>query len=151
MNRQALLLVSRRDLIEAFASPEADQVIRSLAGLTQQGYQLVATANQPDEWTKNNAVSRRSKPGPKRLRDRLAEAGGVLDGVYYIPQSLLTQRTKREEALKDLMARFGLQADACHLVSSNRKLISVAESLGINTYKINGKEGLQALLATLRK
>ena len=111
----------------------------------------MATANQPDEWTKNNAVSRRSKPGPKRLRDRLAEAGGVLDGVYYIPQSLLTQRTRREEALKDLMARFGLQADSCHLVSSNKKLISIAESLGINTYKINAKEGLQALLTSLRK
>ena len=151
MNRQSLLLISRKDLIDAFSRSDADQVIRMLAGLTQQGYQLVATANQPDEWSKNNAVSRRSKPGPKRLRDSLAEAGGVLDGVYYIPQSLLTQRTRREEALKDLMARFGLQAASCHLLSSNKKLISVAKSLGINSIKINDKKGLHAPLTRLRK
>ena len=142
-------MISRRDLIDVFSDIDSEHAVRSLAGLTQRGYQLVATANQPDEWSRNNAVSKRSKPGPKRLRDRLAEAGGVLDGVYYIPQSLLTQRTKREEALKDLMSRFGLGPATCHLVSSNRKLIAVADSLGINTYRINGKQSFQDILKTL--
>lgn len=151
MSRQSLLLVSRRDLLAACSGPEADRVIRTLAGLTQQGFQFVATANQPNEWSKNKAVSKRSKIGPRRLRDRLAEAGGVLDGVYYIPQSLLTQRTKRSEALRDLMDRFGLNPESCYLLSSNKKLIAVAKNLGINTYIINEKQGIMDLLKQLQK
>lgn len=151
MNRQPLLLISRRDLLNSTAGPEGDQLVRTLASLTRKGFHFVATASQPDEWSKSKAVSKRSRPGPKRIRDRLAEAGGILDGVYYIPQSLLTQRTRREEALKDLLERFGTLASDCFLVSSNRNFIKTAKGLGINTRKIKDKQDINSLLIQLRK
>ena len=150
MNRQPLLLISRKDLLDATSGQEGDRLVRTLASLTRKGFHFVATASQPDEWSKSKAISKRSRPGPKRIRDRLAEAGGILDGVYYIPRSLLTQRTRREEALKDLLERFGTLASDCYVVSSNRNFIKSAKDLGINTRKITDKQELDSLLIELR-
>jgi hypothetical protein len=150
MNGQPLLLISRRDLLDAVDDKEGDRLVRKLASLTRKGFHFVATASQPDEWSKSKAVSKRSRPGPKRIRDRLEKAGGILDGVYYIPQSLLTQRTKREEALKDLLGRFGTPASSCFLFSSNKKFIASANALGINARKISTKDDLRKLLAGLK-
>ena len=149
MNGQPLLLISRRDLLAAGDGEEGEALFRSLAELTRAGFHFVATASQPDEWSKNSAVSKRSKPGPKRIRDRLAEAGGILDGVYYMPQSLLTQQTRREEALTDLLQRFATTAANCYLVSSNRKLIAAGKKLGLNTRKISNKQPIEAVLNEL--
>ena len=124
-------------------------MFRVLAELTRAGYHFVATASQPDEWSKTSALSKRSQPGPRRIRDRLAEAGGILDGVYYIPQSLLTQQTRREEALRDLLQRFTTSAENCYLVSSNRKLVSAAKKLGIHARKISNKQTLKDILLEL--
>lgn len=151
MNRHSLLLVSRRDLLSSSETPEGERFIRALARLTRRGYHLVATASQPDEWTRSSAVSKRRHTGPKRIRDRVAEAGGILDGVYYIPQSLLTQRARREEALRDLLGRFATPAIACYMISSNRKLISAAANLGIHTLKIPDKQKLGNVLEELKK
>lgn len=142
-------MISRRDLLAAGDGPEGDALIRALSELTREGFHFVATASQPDEWSKNSAVAKRSKPGPKRIRDRLAESGGVLDGVYYIPQSLLTQQTRREEALRDLLQRFATPPANCYLASSNRKLVSAGEKLGINTKKITSKQSLGDILKEL--
>jgi hypothetical protein len=149
MNRHPLLLISRSDLLNASKGSDGERMIRTLSGLTRQGFHFVATASQPDVWSRSKAESKRGRPGPKRLRDYLAEAGGIVDGVYYIPQSLLTQRTRREEALRDLLDRFATEATDCYLLSSNRSFISVAESLGINTLKIKDKKPLYVLLASL--
>jgi hypothetical protein len=150
MNRQPLLLISRKDLLDATSTEDGDRLVRTLASLTRKGFHFVATASQGGEWSKSKAVSKRSRPGPKRIRDRLAEAGGILDGVYYIPQSLLTQKARREEALKDLLKRFGTPASDCFLVSSNRNFIKSAGDLGINTRKITDKQDLDILLIQLR-
>ena len=149
MSRQALLLISRRDLIEAGSAEDGDRLIRRLSGLTRQGFHFVATASQPDEWSKSKAVSKRSRPGPKRIRDRLAESGGILDGVYYIPQSLLTQRTRREEAIRDLLSRFGSKPKDCHLFSSNTNFIKTASNMGLKAEKIDEKKRLIDLLDQL--
>lgn len=151
MKRQPLLLISRRDLLDAMSDVDGDRLVRTLSGLTRKGFHFVATASQPDEWSKSKAMSKRSRRGPKRIRDRLAEAGGILDGVYYIPQSLLTQKTRREEALKDLLERFGTRACDCFLISSNRNFIRTAKSFGINTRKIKDKQDLNSLLKQLGK
>jgi hypothetical protein len=151
LNGHRLLLISRRDLLAAGDGPEGDTVIRALSELTREGFHFVATASQPDEWSRNSAVSKRSKPGPKRIRDRLAEAGGVLDGVYYIPQSLLTQQTRREEALTDLLQRFTTSPRHCYLASSNRKLVSAGNKLKINTRKISNKQSLEKILKELSR
>ena len=143
------MLISRRDLLAAGEGPGGDALIRSLAELTRVGFHFVATASQPDEWSRNSAVSKRSKPGPKRIRDQLAESGGILDGVYYIPQSLLTQQTQREDALTDLLQRFATSASDCYLFSSNRKLVSAGKKLGVNTRKISNKQPLGRILKEL--
>src|SRR6056300_675834 len=100
MQKQPLLLISRRDILAASQQPDGRRVIQVLANLTRQGYQLVATASLSKEWNKNLAISKRSAPIPKGVRQIISEAGGTMDGVYYVPQSLLTQRAHRETALK---------------------------------------------------
>jgi len=142
MSRQPLLLISRKDLVPACDGPDGERVIRLLAGLTRRGFSLVATASQPDEWSRDKAKSRRSRPGPRRLRDRLTEVGGSLDGVYYIPQSLMTQRTRNEEALTELLDRFGADAKDCFLISSDRTLLATAKKMRFKTVKIHEKPGL---------
>jgi len=149
VNHQPLLLISRRDLLASGDSPQSEALFRVLAELTRAGYHFVATASQPDEWSKTSTLSKRGQPGPKRIRDGLAEAGGILDGVYYIPQSLLTQQTRREEALTDLLRRFSTPADNCYLVSSNRKLVSAAKKLGMHSRKISNKHTLKEILMAL--
>lgn len=149
MNRQALLLISRRDLVEATSGPDADRTLRVLSALTRRGVNFVTTASQPEEWSRSQAESKRSRPGPKRLRDRLAESGGVLDGVYYIPNSLLTQKARREDALRDLSERFGVPLSDCYLFSGNRKFLAVASGLGVNTEKVSENRALYDLLEPL--
>ena len=143
MTRQPLLLISRQDLIDASQGDAGELLIRSLANLTRQGFHFVATASQPEAWSRSKADSKRGRPGPKRLRDRMAEAGGILDGMYYIPQSLLTQRTRREEAIRDILDRFGTREENCYLASSNRKFLSTAAKFGLKTLKIDENNRLQ--------
>ena len=95
-------------------------------------------------------MSSRSQPRPKGLRQLIEEAGGVLDAVYYVPHSLLTQRT-REAALQDILARFGVGAEDCYLYSSSRKFVAVAESLGIHAEVITQDRPLARLLDELRE
>ena len=149
MVRQPLLLISRRDLLEASAGADGDRMLRALAALTRRGVHFVTTASQPEEWSRSKAESKRSRPGPKRLRDRLSENGGVIDGVYYIPNSLLTQKARREEAIRDLTDRFGLQMSDCYLFTANRKFIAVADGLGVNTERIADGRPLADLLEAL--
>ena len=142
MAGQSLLLVSRANLLESCKGETGELLVRKLAKLTREGFQLLAVASQPDEWSKNRAITRRSQPAPRNLRQRIAESGGHLDGVYYIPRSVLTQKKKHEEALQDMMTRFGSEARQCFLVSGDRKLLASAEDLGINTFKISRSKSL---------
>ena len=77
----------------------------------------------------------------------ISEAGGTMDGVYYVPQSLLTQRTNRETALKDILARFGTPPSQCYLFSSSRKFVAAARRLDIKAFDIDSKNSLSKLLS----
>ena len=129
--------------------PERAKALSALAQLTRHGFQLVATASLTHDWSKNEAVSSRSHPGPKGLRQMIEEAGGAIDAVYYVPHSLLTQKTRREAALRDILERFAVEPSECYLLSSERKFVSIAESLGIRAQVIGDGEPLTALLETL--
>ena len=85
----------------------------------------------------------------RQLAAVVAEAGGMLDGVYYIPQSLMTQRTRNEEALGELLDRFGTEAKDCYLVSTDRALLATAKKMHVNTVKISEKSGLVTILEDL--
>lgn len=151
MARHPLLIIGRRDILGLADGPHGSGVLRQLAQLTRQGFQLVATASLTHDWSKNEAVSSRSKPGPKGLRQRIEDAGGALDAVYYVTHSLLTQKTRRETALRDILERFAVAADDCYLLSSSRKFVVVAESLGIRADVITEDRPLPNLLDELRE
>jgi len=147
--RHPLLIIGRRDALSLAEGCDGPEVYRKLAQLTRQGFQLVSTASLTNDWSKNEAVSSRSQPRPKGLRQLIEEAGGALDAVYYVPHSLLTQKTRREAALRDILARFAVAADDCHLFSSSRKFVAVAESLGIRAEVITDDRPLRLLLDEL--
>ena len=73
----------------------------------------------------------------------------MLDGVYYIPHSLLTQKARREEAIRDLLERFGAQATDCYLVTNNKKFIAAAKKVGVKAQKIKNINSLCKKLESL--
>jgi hypothetical protein len=144
-------MISRDDLLAVASSRQGDRLFRILGRLTRSGYQLLATAPQPEEWTKKHGGPDDALLGPESLRKRLADAGGTLDGVYYVPRSLFTQKRNREKALQDMMKRYALPARQCHLYSSSRSFVVAAEALGINaTYLGEERELLPELKSLLK-
>jgi hypothetical protein len=151
MAEPVLLMISRDDILRVGAGKQGDRLFRLLARLTRRGHQLLATAPQPDDWSRDHGGPDDTLLGPASIRKRLADAGGTIDGVYYVPRSLFTQRRNREASLADIMKRYALPPSQCHLYSSSRKFIEVAQSMGINATALNDdKELMQALKALLR-
>ncbi len=128
---QKLLLVSRDDILSAADSADGDRLFRALAKLTRGAFQLLATAPQPEDWSRDHGGPDDALLGPESIRKRLSDSGGVLDGVYYVPRSLMTQKRNREEALTDMMSRYSVTPSHCHLFSSSKKFVEAATGLGI--------------------
>ena len=84
--------------------------------------------------------------GSDSISKRLSDAGGALDGVYYVPKSLFTRKRTREQALEDMLERYSVNPNRCYLFSSSRKFIAAAASMGILATYL-GKE--RALLPQL--
>lgn len=151
MAESVLLMISRDDILRVGAGKQGERLFRLLARLTRKGYQLLATAPQPDDWSRDHGGPDDALLGPASIRKRLADAGGTIDGVYYVPRSLFTQRRNREDSLADIMKRYALPPSQCHLYSSSRKFIEVAQSMGINATALNDdKDLMQSLKALLR-
>jgi hypothetical protein len=144
-----LLLVSRDDILAVMKESPADRVFRLLATLTRQGYHLLATAPQPEEWTGEHGSPDDALLGPESIRKRLSDAGGKLDGVYYVRRSLLTQGRNRNEALQDILQRYGVRAGNCTLISSHRKFLGAARGLGFQTIPLGPELPLQRALEQL--
>ena len=135
------MLISRDDILESMGDEFDTRLFRLVARFTRNGYHLLATASQPDNWSSRTG-SQHGGPddallGPHSIRKRLADAGGVLDGVYYVPRSLLTQKRNRVEALEDMMHRYAVSPDQCYLFSSAKNYVAVAKSLGIHATHLN--------------
>ena len=151
MGEHQLLMISRDDILSSGTGKQGERLFRTLARLTRSGYQLLATAPQPDDWTRDHGGPDDALLGPESIRRRLADAGGTLDGIYYVPRSLFTQKRNREAALKDIMRRYGIEAAQCYLYSSSRKFVEAANELGIRATVLAGdKHLLQALKALLK-
>jgi hypothetical protein len=148
-----LLLISRDDILavmkESTADRAGDRMFRLLATLTRQGFHLLATAPQPDRWSGEHGSPDDALLGPDSIRKRLSDAGGKLDGVYYVRRSLLTQGRNREEALQDILQRYGVTAGNCILISSHRKFLGAARGLGFQTMPLGPELPLQAALEQL--
>lgn len=128
-----LLLISRDDILSAMNGDSGDKAFRLLATLTRLGYHLLATAPQPDRWTGEHGSPDDALLGPNSIRKRIADAGGVLDGVYYVRRSMLTQKRNRNDALRDILKRYAIKPEHAVLLSSKRNFIKVAQKLGLQT------------------
>jgi hypothetical protein len=146
--KQRLLLISRDDILKVVDGKNDTSLFRVLARFTRQGYHLLATAPQPDQWSSHGGPDE-ALLGPGSIRERLAVAGGVLDGVYYVQRSLLTQKRNRVQALQDILQRYAASPEHCHLFSSSKKFVDVAGELGIHATHLNRERKLTTELKTL--
>ena len=147
--KQRLLLVSRDDILKVVAGGHDTRLFRTLARFTHRGYHLLATAPQPDRWSSSHGGPDNTLLGPGSIRERLEEAGDVLGGVYYVQRSLLTQKRNRVQALQDILQRYAVTPDHCHLFSSRRKFVEVAGELGIHATRLRKECSLTTELKTL--
>lgn len=141
MASQLLLMISRNDILEVAEGPDQKELFRLLAWLTRHGFHLLATAPMPDQgnsrerWLKGGGDA--SLVGPESIRSKIDEAGGTLDGVYYVPRSLLTQHRNRINSLKDMMQRYAVAPDSSYLLSSSKKWVEAALELEIRAKYLN--------------
>jgi len=151
MQDRRLLLISRDDILRAADDKRGTRLFRFLARFTRHNFHLLATAPQPDRWLATHGGPDDALLGPDSIRKRLADAGGVLDGVYYVPRSLLTQKRNREQSLQDMLHRYSVTPDRCHLLSSSRKFVQTAVGLGIHAVHLNKKRSLMNELKSISK
>jgi len=149
---QKLLIISR-DLLLAVGngSSEAALVYRQLAALNRRGFYLLLTASEPDHWVPTRGSVDGALQAQVEIQERIQQAGGDLDGIYYVPRSLLTQDRNRLGALQDILRRYGLVPAQAILVSNSVPFIKAAARLGIQTREVLAEQsGRGALLAELR-
>jgi hypothetical protein len=84
--------------------------------------------------------------------ERTRAAGGELEGVYYVPRSLLTQDRNREGALVDILKRYSMESADTVLLSSSSPFLKAASRLGIATLEVGlpGKQG-ESLSSALKR
>jgi len=148
---QRLLMISRDDILRGSGGESGDLLFRTLARLTRSGFQLLATASQPDDWSRAHGGPDDALLGPQSIRKRLADVGGIIDGIYYVPRSLFTQKRNREQSLADIMKRYAIEPGHCYLFSASHKFVTVAAELGIHATPLEDEEQLlQELLSLLK-
>lgn len=146
-----LLLISRDDIIHASEEKNGSKIFQLLASLTRRNFHLLATAPQPDRFISAHGGPDDALLGPNSIRKRLSDAGGTLDGVYYVPRSLLTQKRNREQSLQDILQRYSLRPASCYLFSSSKKFVDAAVELGIRGIHLNKHSSLKNELRDLSK
>lgn len=137
-----LLIVSARLLLAAEQSAQGPTVFRRLANLTRSGSHLILTASEPDQWfpTRSNVDSVLGTQG--RLLQQLQDAGGDLDGIYYVPRSVFTQDRKRSGALKDILHRYNVTGEQATLISSSKAFLKAGQKLGIKTFTMTDDDSV---------
>ena len=149
MQDRRLILISRDDILQSADEEHATRLFRLLARFTRRGFHLLASASQPDRWSASHGGPDDALLGPDSIRKRLADSGGVLDGVYYVPRSLLTQKRNRMEALEDMLLRFSVKPDQCFLFSSQKNYVTVAKELSIHAIYLDKNHRLLGELTAL--
>lgn len=154
MSVQNLLLISRNDILAVAEGDDSKTLFRLLSWLTRRGYHLLATAAMPDHsnsrerWLKGGGDA--DLFGPDSIRSQIDEAGGTLDGVYYVPRSFFSQNKNRINALNDMMQRYNASPDTTYLFSSSKKWAETAQKLGIRATCLEKTRQLVEMLGELR-
>ena len=148
---QKLLIISRDALLDTLREASSEHILRALASLSRRGFHLLLTAPQPDRWVPTRRNVDAALNAQRMLLERSRTAGGELEGIYYVPRSLLTQDRNREGALRDILKRFCVDPAAAILVSSSAPFLKAAARIGIATNEIalKGKRG-KKLLSVLK-
>jgi histidinol phosphatase-like enzyme len=150
---QKLLIISRDAILKVEAMASSELVFRQLANLNRRGFSLLLTASEPDHWvpTRGNVDNALQQQG--HIQQRVQQAGGDLDGVYYVPRSLLTQDRNRTGALRDILRRYSAEPTQALLLSSSTPFLKAASRVGLQTHEIvttrNGGNNLLALLKSI--
>lgn len=145
-----LLIISRDTLLDVPDSL-SEKVFRALAALSRSGCHLLISAPEPDRWVPTRGNVDNALNQQQQLMERTDAAGGSIEGVYYVPRSLLTQDRNREGALSDILTRFSVSPDEAALLSSSTPFINAANRLGLVTHEISSKgESDQGLLGSLK-
>ncbi len=139
-----LLIISRDTLLGVLNDSSSVKVFRILASLSRRGLHILLSAPEPERWVPTRGNVDNALNSQKMLMKLANEAGGTLEGVYYVPRSLLTQDRNREGALKDILKRYSVLAGKTALISSSAPFIKAANRLGITGYEIAlpGKQGM---------
>lgn len=144
-----LLIISRDTLLDAQKEATSKKLFRTLAQISRRGIHILLSAPEPERWvpTRGNVDSALNQQN--ELMKLTNEAGGGIEGVYYVPRSLLTQDRNREGALKDILKRYSVLAGHSVLFSSSTPFIKAAERMGISSQKIalTGKQGTKLIYA----
>ena len=149
---QQLLLLSRDTLLAALDTPSGERIVRLLSGLTRKGCHVLLTAPEPDHWFPTRGSVDHALDDQRRLQQRIDEAGGSFDGVYYVPRSLFTQDRNREGALQDILARYAARIENTLLVSASVPFLRVAQRLALDTREIpEGASGAELLETVLEE
>lgn len=149
MQANRLLLISRDDLLAIMNSDFGDRAFRLLSTLTRHGFNLLATAPQPDQWTGEHGSPDDALLGPNSVRKRLSDAGGVLGGVYYVRRSMLTKKRNRADALEDILRRYSAEPEATVLLSSKRNWVKAGKKMGLQATLLHDQIGLLEILIEL--
>ncbi len=145
-----LLIVSCKVLLTAEQSTSGPVIFRQLARRTREGAHLLLTAAEPDQWFPTRGTQDNVLGTQGRLQERMQEAGGDLDGIYYVPRSMFTQDRKRAAALEDILLRYTCEASNATLISTSKAFLKAARRLGIHVVTLDdGEQGMETLLQTL--
>ena len=144
LTESKLLIISRDTLLDVLNDSSSDKVFRILASLSRRGLHILLSAPEPERWVPTRGNVDSALNSQNMLMKLANEAGGTLEGVYYVPRSLLTQDRNREGALKDILKRYSVLPGKTVLISSSAPFIKAANRLGITSYEIAlpGKQGL---------
>jgi hypothetical protein len=146
-----LLLISRKLLQDQDDDRPDDAVYRILAGFHRRGVNLLLTAPAPDAWKPTRGDPDTALALQGHIQNAVWEAGGEMDGVYYVRRSLFTQDRNRTGALNDILGRYHVKPDQAALISSSSAFLKAAGTLGIQCHHVSHEAGSKSSLLNLLK
>lgn len=126
-------------------------LFRTLAALSRRGHRIILTAPEPDRWVPTRKTVDGALESQRDLTQMARTEGAEIEGVYYVTRSLLTQDRNREGALKDILARYAVNADRATLISASAPFLKAASRLGIEVIDVSsgGSSALKKGLVSL--
>ena len=132
-----LIIISRDALLEALQGEDSRSIFRDMANLSRRGHRILLTAPEPDRWVPTRKTVDGALDNQRELTDLARTEGADIEGIYYVPRSLLTQDRNREGALTDILSRYARRPDQATLISSSPPFLRAAERLEIEAIEVS--------------